>query len=79
MSFDTWYREIPIVTRCYLTVSVLTTVACFFDLLSPFSLYLNYRLIYEKYEVRGVESTQGQILSQSPTDTTRFWWHLNGS
>ena len=41
MSFDTWYREIPIVTRCYLTASVLTTVACFFDLVSPFSLYLN--------------------------------------
>jgi hypothetical protein len=51
MSFDTWYREIPIVTRCYLTASVLTTVACFFDLVSPFSLYLNYRLIWEKYEV----------------------------
>jgi len=23
--------------------------------------------------------TQGQILSQSPTDATRFWWHLYGS
>ena len=23
--------------------------------------------------------TQGQILSQSPTDVTRFWWHLYGS
>jgi len=22
---------------------------------------------------------QGQILSQSPTDATRFWWHLYGS
>jgi len=21
----------------------------------------------------------GQILSQSPTDATRFWWHLYGS
>ena len=25
------------------------------------------------------EATQGQILSQSPTDATRFWWHLYGS
>ena len=23
--------------------------------------------------------TQGQILSQSPTDVTRFWWLLYGS
>ena len=22
-----------------------------------------------------LETTQGQILSQSPTDATRFWWH----
>ena len=26
-----------------------------------------------------LEATQGQILSQSPTDATRFWWHLYGS
>ena len=26
-----------------------------------------------------LEETQGQILSQSPTDATRFWWHLYGS
>jgi len=23
-----------------------------------------------------LEATQGQILSQAPTDATRFWWHL---
>ena len=26
-----------------------------------------------------LEATQGQILSQSLTDATRFWWHLYGS
>ena len=26
-----------------------------------------------------LEATQGQILSQSPIDATRFWWHLYGS
>ena len=50
MSLERWYLEIPIVTRCYLTASVLTTAACYFDVISPFSLYLNYRLIFEKYE-----------------------------
>ena len=28
---------------------------------------------------RSSQATQGQILSQSPTDATRFWWHLCGS
>ena len=26
-----------------------------------------------------LEATQGEILSQFPTDATRFWWHLCGS
>ena len=26
-----------------------------------------------------LEATEGQILSQSTTDATRFWWHLHGS
>ena len=26
-----------------------------------------------------LEVTQGQILSQSPTDATRFWWQSYGS
>ena len=26
-----------------------------------------------------LEASQRQILSQSPTDATRFWWHLYGS
>jgi hypothetical protein len=25
------------------------------------------------------KATQGQVLSQSPTDATRFWWYLYGS
>ena len=24
-----------------------------------------------------LEATQGQILSQSPTDATRFWWRVD--
>jgi len=56
MSFDAWYYEIPTITRWYLTLSVLTTAACFFDIISPFSLYLNFRLIIDKYEVRPTAS-----------------------
>ena len=40
-----WYREIPVVSRAYLTLSVLTTAACALDFVSPFSLYYNWGLI----------------------------------
>lgn len=64
MSFETWYLEIPIITRCYFTISVVTTLACYFDLISPFTLYLNYRLIWEKMEVRLPTYTFQLSLSQ---------------
>ena len=31
------------------------------------------------HTISTLEATQGQILSQSPTDATQFWWHLYGS
>ena len=46
-----WYTEIPIVSRVYLTLSFVTTAACALDLISPFSLYFNYKLIVEKGQV----------------------------
>lgn len=47
-----WYNEIPIVSKVYLTLSFLTTAACALDLISPFSLYFNYKLIVTKGQVR---------------------------
>ena len=47
-----WYYDIPIVSRLYLTSSFLTTTACALDLVSPFSLYFNFNLIFFKGQVR---------------------------
>jgi len=47
-----WYNEIPIVSKIYLTLSFITTAACALDLVSPFSLYFNYKLIVTKGQVR---------------------------
>ncbi|CAH0520319.1 unnamed protein product [Peronospora belbahrii] len=46
-----WYYEIPIVSRLYLTGSFLTTAACALELVSPFSLYFNFNLIFFKGQV----------------------------
>ncbi|TMW57048.1 hypothetical protein Poli38472_002973 [Pythium oligandrum] len=46
-----WYYEIPIISRLYLTGAFLTTTACALDLVSPFSLYFNFNLIFFKGQV----------------------------
>ena len=40
-----WYNEIPVVSRLYLTAALGTTSACFLDVVSPLTLYYNYDLI----------------------------------
>ncbi|RYH32245.1 hypothetical protein EON65_00930 [archaeon] len=46
--FFSWYHDIPIISRCYLTAAVAITTACFLDLISPLTLYYNYDLIVSK-------------------------------
>lgn len=50
-SFEDWYKEIPVVTRTYLTLSFVTTGACALDLISPYSLYFNLKLVFFKFQV----------------------------
>ena len=52
MNLDTWYKNVPVVTRTYMTLAFVTTLACTLDIISPLSLYLNTNLIYTKYQVR---------------------------
>jgi Derlin-2/3 len=40
-----WYMEIPPISRLYLTGAFLTTAMCAVDIISPFSLYFNWKLI----------------------------------
>ena len=41
-----WYMEIPVVSRLYLTGAFLTTAMCAVDLISPFSLYFSWELVF---------------------------------
>merc|ERR1712157_120150 len=46
-----WYMEIPVVSRVYFTSAFLTTAACAIDIISPFSLYFNFNLIFFQGQV----------------------------
>jgi Derlin-2/3 len=43
-----WYHEIPLISKLYLTSAVGITTACYLDLVSPLTLYYNYDLILNK-------------------------------
>jgi Derlin-2/3 len=45
------YMEIPVVSRVYLTGAFLTTAACAVDLISPFSLYFNWDLVFSQGQI----------------------------
>lgn len=38
---EDWYKQTPVITRSYLTLSVLTTVGCALEVISPYHIYLN--------------------------------------
>jgi Derlin-2/3 len=43
-----WYEEIPLISRLYMTTAVLVTTACYLDLISPLTLYYNHDLVMHK-------------------------------
>jgi hypothetical protein len=45
-----WYHDIPIVSRCYLTLAISLSTATFMDILSPLTLYYNLELIINKQQ-----------------------------
>ncbi|RWW82175.1 hypothetical protein BHE74_00009378, partial [Ensete ventricosum] len=48
---EEWYKQMPIITRSYLTAAVVTTVGCSLEIISPYNLYLNPKLIVQQYEI----------------------------
>ena len=50
-SIEDWYKEMPVVTRTYLTLAFLTTVLCSLDVISPLTVYFNLKLITQKFQL----------------------------
>eukprot|EP00899_Mesostigma_viride_P007631 jgi/Mesvir1/1686/Mv21148-RA.1 len=48
---EEWYKQMPVITRSYLTLSFLTTAGCALELISPFSIYFNRSLIFSKLQL----------------------------
>lgn len=45
MSVEEWYRSLPIVTRTYVTLASLTTAGCALEIITPYNVYFNSKLI----------------------------------
>eukprot|EP00245_Coleochaete_scutata_P007199 TRINITY_DN22324_c0_g1_i1.p1 TRINITY_DN22324_c0_g1~~TRINITY_DN22324_c0_g1_i1.p1 ORF type:complete len:239 (-),score=34.36 TRINITY_DN22324_c0_g1_i1:763-1479(-) len=48
---EDWYKQMPIITRSYVTLAFVTTAGCSLDVISNLSVYLNWKLIIERYQV----------------------------
>eukprot|EP00803_Ostreobium_quekettii_P011107 evm.model.scf_344.4 EVM.evm.TU.scf_344.4 scf_344:45187-52607(-) len=51
MPVEEWYSQLPIVTKSYVTLSFLTTAGCALEVITPFNVYFNARLIFQKLEI----------------------------
>jgi len=47
---EQWIKEIPVITRTYMFAAVITTILCSLDLLSPYSLYYDFSLVFTKFQ-----------------------------
>ena len=56
-----WYMEVPLITRVYLTSSMITTAACSLELISPFSLFFNTRLVFVKLQAWRRRSARARV------------------
>lgn len=51
MSVEDWYKQLPIVTRTYVTLAFLTTAGCALEIITPYNIYFNANLIFKKGEL----------------------------
>jgi len=48
--FEDWYKNLPIITKTYMTACVATTIAVYLDIVTPLDIYLNFNLIFKKFQ-----------------------------
>eukprot|EP00033_Pygsuia_biforma_P003112 GCRY01003419.1.p1 GENE.GCRY01003419.1~~GCRY01003419.1.p1 ORF type:complete len:247 (+),score=16.50 GCRY01003419.1:184-924(+) len=45
-----WYTNIPVITRGYFSLSILTTLACHAELINPYTLYYSFPLVFWSFQ-----------------------------
>ncbi|KAK9064196.1 hypothetical protein SSX86_015576 [Deinandra increscens subsp. villosa] len=48
---EDWYKQMPVITRSYLTAAIVTTIGCSLEIISPYNLYLNPNLVIKQYQI----------------------------
>ncbi|GLC36750.1 hypothetical protein PLESTB_000786800 [Pleodorina starrii] len=51
MAIEEWYKSLPIVTRTYVTMAFLTTAGCALEIITPFNVYFNAKLVFKKLQL----------------------------
>eukprot|EP01088_Endostelium_zonatum_P004230 TRINITY_DN15437_c0_g1_i1.p1 TRINITY_DN15437_c0_g1~~TRINITY_DN15437_c0_g1_i1.p1 ORF type:complete len:258 (-),score=24.04 TRINITY_DN15437_c0_g1_i1:60-788(-) len=51
VNLEEWYKSIPVITRTYMTLCLLTTMAAQLEFVTPFVLYLNFNTIFQNYQL----------------------------
>ncbi|XP_039028841.1 derlin-2.2-like [Hibiscus syriacus] len=49
-AIEEWYKQMPVIIRSYLTVSVVINIGCSLEIISPYNLYLNPTLVVKHYQ-----------------------------
>uniref|UniRef100_A0A7N0TS49 Derlin n=2 Tax=Kalanchoe fedtschenkoi TaxID=63787 RepID=A0A7N0TS49_KALFE len=49
-ALEEWYKQMPVVTRTYLTATIVTTIGCSLEIITPYNLYLNPKLVFKNYQ-----------------------------
>ena len=57
LAMDTWYKNLPIVTKFWLTGCVAVTLLVQINAISPTLLYINYKAVANQYQLWRVVST----------------------
>lgn len=61
------FWEMPPITRIYMAASVATTFAVQLEIISPFQLYFNPKLIFGSHQVRNINQSDRNVILNTKT------------
>lgn len=65
---ESWYKQLPIITRSYMTACCLTTLAVHLDIIGLMDIYLNFQLVSQRLEVN-TRILDGEIETNSYSES----------